>query len=98
MRLARLSLLPVLLSLAGAGQDAVFRASTQEVLVDAAVFDKKGNFQGGLTRDDFKLFEDGKDQKITSFSLAGASTASGRSPHFIALVFEHEDPGERAEV
>jgi VWFA-related protein len=79
-------------------QNATFRAGTQEVLVDAAVFDKKGNFQGDLTRDDFQLLEDGKPQKITSFSLAGASTASGRDAHFVALVFESEEEGLRDEV
>jgi VWFA-related protein len=80
------------------GQDdgnPVFRAGTQEVLVDAAVTDKKGAFQGDLTQQDFQLFEDGKPQKITSFSLVGAGRPGHGAPHFIALVFENEQPGLR---
>ena len=38
----------------GAG-DATFRAGTQEVLEDAVVSDKKGNFQRDLTQHDFGI-------------------------------------------
>src|SRR5579863_5838281 len=57
---------------ASADKDVTFRAAAQEVLVDAAVVDKQGNFQRNLTRQDFKILEDGKEQKITSFSLESA--------------------------
>jgi VWFA-related protein len=80
------------------GGDARFRAGTQEVLVDAIVVDKKGNFQRDLTREDFKIWEDGKEQKITSFSLEGAGVPGHSSRHFIALVFDTERPGLREEV
>ena len=80
-----------------AGGEATFRAGTQEVLVDASVVDKKGNFQRGLTQQDFKILEDGKEQKITSFSFAGAADPNHRSKHFIALVFE-QGPGVREQV
>jgi VWFA-related protein len=82
----------------GAG-DATFRAGTQEVLVDAVVSDKKGNFQRDLTQHDFKIWEDGKEQKITSFSLESAGVPGHSSKHFIALVFENEQrPRLREEV
>ena len=74
---------------------ATFRAGTQEVLVDAIVTDKNGNFQRDLTRQDFKIFEDGKGRKITSFALG---SAGGPSKHFIALVFDNEYPGLRDDV
>jgi VWFA-related protein len=79
-----------------ASADAVtFRAATEEVLVDAVVVDKKGNFQRDLAQEDFKILEDGKEQKITSFA---PGNAAGRSKHFIALVFENEYPGLREEA
>ena len=78
--------------------EATFRAGTEEVLVDAVVVDKKGRFQRDLTARDFKIWEDGKEQKITSFSLAGAGVPGHSSKHFLALVFDSETPGLREEV
>ena len=82
------------------GSGAAFHTSTREVLVDAAVVDKKGNFERGLTRQDFRLWEDGKEQKITSFSLELGSEGGveHRNKHSIALVFETDWPGLRDEV
>jgi VWFA-related protein len=77
---------------------AQFRAGTQEVRVDALVLDKKGAFQGNLTRDNFKISEDGKEQKITSFSLESAGTPGHSNPHFIALVFDTSDVGIRDQM
>jgi VWFA-related protein len=76
-----------------AGSSVTFRAGTEEVLIDAVVTDKKGNFQRDLTRQDFKISEDGKDQKITSFAPGSAG-----AKHFIALVFDTEHLGLRDEV
>jgi hypothetical protein len=59
-----------------AGGDATFRAGTQEVLVDVVVVDKKGNVQRDLTRQDFKIWEDGKEQKITSVARPAFECAS----------------------
>jgi VWFA-related protein len=74
-----------------------FRTGTQEVLVDAVVLDKKGNFQRDLTQQDFRIWEDGKEQKITSISLESAGVP-GHGKHFISLVFESEREGLREEV
>lgn len=78
--------------------EATFHAGTREVLVDAVVVDKKGNFQSGLTAQNFKLFEDGKEQKITSFSIESALNPEHTKKHFIALVFETQPPGLGEEV
>jgi hypothetical protein len=78
--------------------DATFRAGTQEVLVDAVVVDKNGNFQRDLTQQDFKISEDGKAQQITSFVLQSAGVPGHSSKHFIALVFDSEVPGLRQQV
>ena len=83
---------------AGSGAQATFSASTQEVLVDARVVDKKGDFQRDLTRQEFKLFEDGKEQEITSFSLENDQVASHSAKHFVALVVEYEGPGLREQL
>lgn len=47
---------------------ATFQVSVNYVDVDVTVTDARGNFVGGLTRDDFDVFEDGKPQKIDTFS------------------------------
>jgi len=44
------------------------------VLVDTVVTDKKGNYIHDLTQGDFKIYEDNKEQAITSFST-GANAA-----------------------
>jgi len=46
-----------------------FQVSVNYVDVDVTVTDAAGNFVSGLTRDDFQVFEDGKPQKIDTFSL-----------------------------
>ena len=63
---------PVLL---GQGQQApqtpgvTFQVEVNYVDVDVVVTDELGQFVTGLTRDDFEVFEDGKPQKIDTFSL-----------------------------
>jgi VWFA-related protein len=57
-------------SSADAGQSAVtFRLEVNYVEVDAAVFDKQGNFVSTLTKDDFQVLEDGDPQEVSAFSL-----------------------------
>src|SRR5271169_2886588 len=48
---------------------AVIRTESRLVLVDAIVTDKKGNYLRDLTQQDFKVFEDNKEQQISSFSF-----------------------------
>jgi Ca-activated chloride channel family protein len=49
-------------------QDDVIRVSTDLVVVNVTVLDKAGKFVTRLKRADFHLFEDGVEQKISSFS------------------------------
>ena len=46
-----------------------FRLSVNYVDVDVTVTDERGNFVGNLTPADFELYEDGKLQRIDTFSL-----------------------------
>ncbi|MGA3044632.1 MAG: hypothetical protein ABSF54_27985 [Bryobacteraceae bacterium] len=47
----------------------VIKAETREVLVDAVVTDKKGEYVKDLAQKEFRVWEDNKEQKITSFSF-----------------------------
>src|SRR5262249_4675473 len=47
----------------------VFRTGTELVLVNVVVRDKNGEVVRGLTKDDFKGFEDNKPQTIESFDF-----------------------------
>ena len=96
-RVAMSPLLWVVSVVVAQSPDLTFHADTHEVLVDTAVFDKKGNFERDLTRRDFRLWEDGKEQKITSFSLE-SERPEHRNQHFVSLVFDTEWPGLRDEV
>jgi len=51
------------------GNGFVLRVQTNVVLVDVRVTDRHGNPVTNLTQDDFRVFEDGVAQKISSFSL-----------------------------
>jgi hypothetical protein len=42
--------------------------TTLRVQVDAVVTDSKGHYVTDLTADDFAIYDDGKQQKITNFS------------------------------
>jgi VWFA-related protein len=46
-----------------------FQVEVNYVDVDVVVTDELGQFVTGLTRDDFEVFEDGKPQKVDTFSL-----------------------------
>jgi VWFA-related protein len=71
------------------GAETVLRSETRVVLVDAAVIDKKNRFVRDLTEKDFHIREDGKDQKITSFSLESSGVSPERSTkHYIVLFFD----------
>ncbi len=54
---------------AAASDPQVFRTESRLVLVDTVVTDKKGNYIRDLAQKDFKVWEDGKEQTITSFSF-----------------------------
>src|SRR5215475_1530208 len=75
--------------------DATLHVNSTEVLVDAVVTDKKGNIPRDLTAQNFKILEDGREQKITSFSFSGSGEPGRRAKRFMALVFYDDLPGFR---
>jgi len=69
---------------------AVIRTETKVVLVDAVVTDKKGNYLHGLTAKDFKVWEDNKEQTITSFTFeADAAAPANLQKRYIVLFFDN---------
>lgn len=55
-------------------QDSTIRVDVQQVLVPVVVTDRNGRHVGGLRASDFRIFEDGVEQKIASFSTDVASS------------------------
>jgi VWFA-related protein len=65
-----------------------FRAEVNYVEVDARVLDKDGKFISGLVPDDFQVFEDGKPQKVSAFSLVNIPVEHAARPLFAAKPIE----------
>lgn len=67
---------------AGEGKPLQFKSQTTVVQVPVVVTDKAGNHLHGLTKDDFKVLENGKAQKIASFEevVPAASEQPAASP------------------
>ncbi len=55
-------------SLAQDQSDDVVRVNTDLVVLNTTVLDKDGKFVSGLKRSDFKVFEDGAEQQLASFT------------------------------
>ncbi len=69
---------------------AVIKKETRLVLVDAVVTDKKGNYVRDLTQNDFKVYEDNKEQPVSSFSSgAEAVTQPNGQRHYLILFFDN---------
>ena len=67
-----------------------FHAETKLVLVDAVVTDKKGAYIHDLTAKDFRVYEDGKEQAIKSFSYeADPATPENSRPRYVVLFFDN---------
>src|SRR5688572_19140251 len=60
---------PIVAGQAQQPPNVTFQVEVNYVDVDVVVTDEKGQFVTALTRDDFTVFEDGKPQKIDTFSL-----------------------------
>ena len=58
-----------------------FRADVNAVQLDVRVVDRDGRFVRGLSRDDFRVTEDGNDQQV-SHSRGRAPPSSGKYSHF----------------
>ena len=74
---------------------------TREVLVDTVVTDKKGNYVRDLAEKDFKVWEDGKEQTLSSFSFE-ESTGSPIKPksRYMVLFFDNStmNVGDQAQA
>lgn len=66
----------------------VIRTETKLVLVDAVVTDKKGNYIRDLTAKDFRVWEDKKEQTVTSFSLEGGTPSAGTDKQYVVFFFD----------
>jgi len=67
----------------------VIRTDTKLVLVDSVVTDKKGNYIRDLTAKEFKVFEDGKEQAIKSFSSESDPASGPNRKHYLVLLFDN---------
>jgi VWFA-related protein len=68
----------------------IIKAQTRLVLVDTVVTDKKGNYIRDLTVQDFKVWEDNKEQPITAFSFEDeAASPSNSQKRYLVLFFDN---------
>jgi VWFA-related protein len=68
----------------------VIKKESRLVLVDAVVTDKKGNYIRDLSKSDFKVYEDNKEQAISSFSTgADAATQANGQRRYLILFFDN---------
>jgi VWFA-related protein len=77
----------------------VIKSETRVVLVDAVVTDKKGQYVRDLEQKDFKVWEDNKEQAITSFSFeADPKSPDNSQQHYMVLLFDNAtmDFGDQA--
>jgi VWFA-related protein len=81
---AACSFLAVVALSSWAQQGPVIKVETRSVLVDAVVTGKRGEFVHDLAAKDFHIWQDGKEQVVTSVSLEAKST----EPHFLVLFFD----------
>jgi VWFA-related protein len=69
------------------------RSETRLVLVDSVVTDKKGVYIHGLAQKDFKVYEDNKEQPITSFSFESSASPDPNRKHYMVLFFDNSTVG-----
>lgn len=88
MKYAALTALLIAATLHAQNAGPLIRTESRTVLVDA-VAETKGHFAQGLTAKDFHIWEDGKEQKISGFSLESSSVSTDRpGKHYIVFVFD----------
>lgn len=68
----------------------VIQTETRLVLVDTVVTGKKGEYIRDLAQKDFRVWEDNKEQKITSFSFeADPNSPLHNEKHYLVLLFDN---------
>jgi VWFA-related protein len=83
-----------------AGAPAI-KTETRTVRVDVVVTDKKGNYLHDLKADDFKVYEDNKQQSVTNFSFgADSNTPAVSERHYMVLFFDDStmDAGDQVQA
>ena len=70
---------------------AVIKAESKLVIVDAVVTDKKGNYVHDLKQGDFKVYEDNKEQQVSTFSsgVDAAAQANTTIHRYMILFFDN---------
>jgi VWFA-related protein len=78
---------------------AMIKKESKLVLVDSVVTDKKGNYVRDLTQNDFKVFEDNKEQQVSTFSTGAdvAIQANGQRRYLI-LFFDNSTMGPPEQI
>src|SRR5208283_3441628 len=72
------------------GGPGVIRVESRLVLVDSVVTDKKGDYIRDLTAKEFKVWEDNKEQAITSFSFEEDSASPAKNQkRYMVLFFDN---------
>jgi len=71
--------------------DTVIKKESKQVLVDVIVTDKKGKYIRDLAQGDFKVYEDNKEQSLTSFTPGTSQTPGPNSnqKHYLVLFFDN---------
>jgi VWFA-related protein len=72
-----------------ASETPLIKAQTRLVLVDTVVTDKKGDYIRNLTAKDFKIWEDNKEQSITSFSFEEDTASPNSQKRYLVLFFDN---------
>jgi VWFA-related protein len=93
------SAIPVAVTATSADQEGKIKFRTQTVLVQVPIIvtDKTGNHIHGLTKENFHLFENGKEQKITAFeeivtTNTNLSVVAPKTGEFTNLTLSDEHP------
>src|SRR4029434_24581 len=69
-------------------QTPTFRVQVDYVEVDVLVTDQQGRFVRDLKKEDFQVFEDGKPQSVSTFSLVNIPVERPDRPLFAAEAIE----------
>src|SRR5580698_7085780 len=68
------------------------RVETREVSVDTVVTDKQGNYVRDLAMKDFKVWEDNKEQTVTSFYFEDDAASPARAQkQYLVLFFDNSN-------
>ena len=70
----------------------LIKKESRLVLVDAVVTDKKGNYIRDLKQDEFRVYEDDKEQQVSSFSFGsdtGAPESNNAQKRYLVLFFDN---------